>query len=281
MKVLFDTLSEKGSEQITKKYSTSFSNGILFLDKELRQPIYNIYGLVRYADEIVDTFHDYDQEDLLHEFIEDTKKAIERKISLNPVLNAFQKTYHQYNIDYDLVDLFFKSMEMDLTASEFDEESYKDYILGSAEVVGLMCLKVFCHGEEKKYNELKPYAMKLGSAFQKINFLRDVKDDFENLGRTYFPNVENMTKLTESEKKEIEKDIHGEFEEALKGIKMLPKSSRRGVYLAFFYYSRLFKKIRRTPAQELLVSRIRIPNFQKLCLTVQSDLRVRTNTLKL
>ena len=281
MKELFDKVSGKGSEIITKNYSTSFSLGILFLNKSIRQPIYNIYGLVRVADEIVDTFHDYPQEEMLDEFIQETKNAIERRISLNPVLNAFQETYHKYNIEWELVELFFKSMKMDLTTTEYNFESYKDYILGSAEVVGLMCLKVFVNGDEDKYAELRPYAMKLGSAFQKINFLRDVKADFEGLGRTYFPNVEKMSSLSEFEKREIEEDILREFEIALIGIKKLPRTSRGGVYLAFYYYLRLFYKIRKTPATELISKRIRIPNLQKFWLMMKSDVRVRINYLSL
>ena len=281
MKELFDTVSRKGSEIITKEYSTSFSFGILFLNKSIRQPIYNIYGLVRVADEIVDTFHGYDQAAILDDFIEETKKAIDRKISTNPVLHAFQETYHKYGLEWRLVELFFNSMKMDLDKQFYDQQSYEDYILGSAEVVGLMCLKVFVNGDESMYRELKPFAMKLGSAFQKINFLRDVKQDFEDLGRTYFPNVNLMSELSEEEKSQIEDDIQREFEIALIGIRKLPKSSRGGVYLAYRYYLKLFYKIKRTPAKELIGKRIRIANSRKFYLMMESDLKVRLNSLTL
>ncbi len=269
MKSLFDKLSVEVSRKTTSSYSTSFSLGIYFLHDRLRDPIYSVYGFVRVADEIVDSFEGFDQEYLLKKFWADTYEAIEQKISANPILNSFQEVVHQYNIDRDLIDTFLKSMEMDLQKVDYTDEKYQQYILGSAEVVGLMCLHIFTEGDKKLFEELKPYAMKLGAAFQKVNFLRDLKDDYHVLGRTYFPGVD-ITNFSASAKKQIEKDIEEDFRIALKGIKMLPASSKGGVYLAYVYYQSLFKKIKKLPAQRILSGRIRINNGHKIGLMVNS-----------
>ncbi len=278
MKNLFDELSVQCSKLTTKKYSTSFSLGILFLDKKIRNPIYAIYGLVRFADEIVDSFHHYNKEYLLHKFKYETFQAIENKISLNPILNAFQQVVQQYKIEHHLITAFFKSMELDLVQQENNAQFYKEYIYGSAEVVGLMCLHVFTNGDKSQFEKLKPYAMKLGAAFQKVNFLRDIKNDYENLHRIYFPNI-HINQITSSVKKQIENDIEQDFAEALIGIKMLPSSSRKGVYLAYYYYYVLFKKIKRLPHQSLFHQRIRIPNYQKICLMITSNFKHQFNLL--
>ena len=242
MKHIYDKISQECSKNTTQTYSTSFSLGIKALNKELHQPIFNIYGFVRLADEIVDTFHDYNKFELLRRFKQDTIDAIEDKISLNPILNSFQETVNRYQIDWSLIEAFLNSMEMDLEEQVYDQEKYQLYILGSAEVVGLMCLKVFVHGNDDDYNQLKPFAMKLGSAFQKVNFLRDANSDFQGLGRTYFPGV-NMIDFNEEEKRKIENDIENDFKTALTGIKMLPHSSKGGVYLAYRYYYDLYALI--------------------------------------
>ncbi len=268
-KELFDQVSVRGSKMMTRSYSTSFSLGILFLDRSLRNDIYSIYGFVRVADEIVDTFHEFNKQELLTEFWQDTYKALDRGISTNPVLNAFQATVNEYNVDRSLIDTFLKSMEMDLAENKYDQEGYEQYILGSAEVVGLMCLKVFVKGDQKMYEDLKPFAMKLGSAFQKINFLRDLQADFGQLGRVYFPGV-SMDQFDALTKQEIEEDIAQDFATGLEGIKMLPQTSRFGVYVAYVYYTSLFKKIQNTPVQDILTRRIRIPNNQKLALLGKS-----------
>ena len=279
MKELFDKVSNKCSKLTTRLYSTSFSIGISILDKTYRMPIYAIYGFVRFADEIVDTFHDYDKKELLNEFWEDTYKAIDRKISLNPVLNSFQKVVHEYSINKELIDTFLKSMEMDLYETpEYDQETYEKYILGSAEVVGLMCLKVFTEGNEQEYERLKPYAMSLGSAFQKINFLRDMHHDYNLLGRRYFPGV-SFNHFTDSEKKEILIDIKKDFTKGLQGIKMLNKGARFGVYVAYAYYYKLLLKIANTPTNQLLESRIRIPNREKYYLLASSYFKHQMNLI--
>ncbi|SHK65527.1 phytoene/squalene synthase family protein [Epilithonimonas mollis] len=265
MKKLFDELSYKISKQTTKQYSTSFSLGILALSPKIRNAIYAIYGYVRLADEIVDSFHGYDKQKLLSRFREETTVALEEKISLNPILHSFQETVHQYKIDFQLIDQFLRSMEMDLHKIDYNSELYKEYILGSAEVVGLMCLQVFVEGNKSEYETLKPYAMILGSAFQKVNFLRDMKDDYYVLGRTYFPNVD-IKDFDNKVKEEIEKEIHEEFQKALEGIKLLPNSSRFGVYLAYRYYISLFRKIRKTSAGKIINQRIRISNRRKISL---------------
>lgn len=269
MKHLFDSVSFATSKLTTRTYSTSFSLGIYCLNKLMHTPIYNIYGFVRFADEIVDSFHGYDKVTLLKEFREDTYKAIERGVSLNPVLNSFQDVVNRYKIDRELIDCFLDSMEMDLDQSEHSEDSYKTYILGSAEVVGLMCLKVFTDGDKALYEKLKPAAMKLGSAFQKINFLRDIKDDYKTLGRTYFPNVD-IALLTQRDKESIEADIENDFREALDGIRQLPRTSRFGVYVAYVYYYALFTKIKGIPSYRIMMERVRIPNYQKIGLLARS-----------
>ena len=276
MKSLFDEISRESSKLVTRKYSTSFSLGILFLNKRLRTPIYSIYGFVRLADEIVDSFHSYNKKELFDKFRFDTFFAIENRISLNPILNSFQEVYHQYGILREWVETFLDSMEMDLSANRYSRESYKQYINGSAEVVGLMCLHVFTEGDMKLFRKLQPYAMKLGAAFQKVNLLRDVKADNESLGRTYFPDVD-LNNFTYSDKLKIEREITDEFNEALTGIKMLPGSCRYGVYLAYYYYTRLFNKIKKLTPNRILSERVRIPNLQKLVLMVKSNLKYRMN----
>lgn len=278
MKYLFDRVSIECSKLTTKTYSTSFSLGILFLAKPLREPIYAIYGFVRFADEIVDSFHGFNKKELLTCFRNDTDTAIQNKISLNPVLNAFQAVVHEYGIDREWINIFLDSMEMDLYHQTYNEESYKKYILGSAEAVGLMCLHVFTNGNMEAFEKLKPYAMRLGAAFQKVNFLRDAQADNTLLGRTYFPSV-NLCNFSKADKEKIEKEIADDFVEALKGIKMLPASSRKGVYLAYYYYWVLFKKIKRLPAEKILSARVRIPNYQKLALMVESNVKYRLNII--
>lgn len=278
MKYLFDSVSAKCSELVTKEYSTSFSLGIKFLDKKMHEPIYSIYGFVRFADEIVDSFHGYDKKVLLQKFRQETVCAISEKISLNPILNSFQKVVHDYKIDWELIDAFLISMEMDLDKTSYDQLNYETYILGSAEVVGLMCLRVFVKGNDSLYKELKPFARSLGSAFQKVNFLRDAKADFEILGRVYFPGV-NIGSFDAQSKKNIEMDIEKDFKHALVGIKKLPADSRMGVYLAYFYYKNLFNKIKSLPAQRILTERIRIPNVQKFGLMFQCMIRHQLNIL--
>ncbi|MNU13350.1 MULTISPECIES: phytoene/squalene synthase family protein [Chryseobacterium] len=278
MKKLFDELSYKISKQTTKQYSTSFSLGILALSPKIRNSIYAIYGYVRLADEIVDSFHGFDRTTLLARFREQTNQALEEKISLNPILQAFQETIHRYEIDVQLINQFLKSMEMDLQKIDYDSELYKEYILGSAEVVGLMCLHIFVDGNKEKYNQLKPSAMKLGSAFQKVNFLRDMKDDYQILGRTYFPNVD-ISYFDNVVKSQIEKEIYDEFKEALEGIKKLPNSSRFGVYLAYRYYISLFRKIKKTSANKIINQRIRISNGRKFSLMMSSYVQYKMSFL--
>ncbi|HTM98212.1 MAG TPA: phytoene/squalene synthase family protein [Pedobacter sp.] len=274
MKKLFDELSYEVSKSTTKKYSTSFSLGILALRPTVRKAIYAIYGYVRLADEIVDSFHDYDKKTLLNRFKEETHTALREGISLNPILQSFQETVHQYQIDYNLINQFIHSMEMDLNQIDYNSHLYNEYIHGSAEVVGLMCLQVFTEGNKEEYEMLKPYAMTLGSAFQKVNFLRDLKDDYQILGRTYFPNIE-MHLFDSTIKGEIEIEIENEFRKALMGIKMLPSSSKFGVYLAYKYYLSLFKKIKSTSAEKILNNRIRIPNTQKFSVMIRSYIRYK------
>lgn len=276
MKLLFDNLSARISKMTTRAYSTSFSLGIHFLNNRLHNGIYAIYGFVRVADEIVDSFEGYDKQYLLARYKQQAYEAIETRISINPILNSFQQTVHQYNISHDLIETFLQSMQMDLEKVHYTTEKFQQYILGSAEVVGLMCLHVFTEGDLKMYNELKPYAMKLGAAFQKVNFLRDMKDDYRVLGRTYFPNVD-MTEFTDYEKKQIELEIEVDFKIALSGIKKLPASSKGGVYLAYVNYYCLFKKIKKLPAQRVLTERIRINNAKKIELLLNSLLQHKMN----
>jgi phytoene/squalene synthetase len=278
MKRLFDEVSHKCSMITTKSYSTSFSLGILLFQPKIRPHIYAIYGFVRFADEIVDTFHDYNKNELFKAFKEETYKSIDQGISLNPILNSFQNTVRQFDMDRKLIDLFLSSMEMDLKNLSYDEQTYKDYILGSAEVVGLMCLTVFCQGDKDMYLKLKLSAMKLGSAFQKINFLRDLKADYEGLGRTYFPDVD-VEQLDETTKRLIEEDIARDFQDGLEGIKALPRNSKFGVYLAYVYYHTLFQKIKKTHHQEILQKRIRVPNQTKYSLLVKSLVKYNLNIL--
>ncbi|GGF10765.1 Phytoene/squalene synthetase [Chishuiella changwenlii] len=275
MKKLFDELAYDVSKKATQKYSTSFSLGILALKPAIRPAIYAIYGYVRLADEIVDSFHDYDKEKLLNRLKIETDNALEERISLNPILQSFQETIHKYAIDRELINRFLHSMEMDLQQVEYNSDLYNEYIYGSAEVVGLMCLQVFTEGNKKQYEELKPYAMKLGSAFQKVNFLRDLKDDYHVLGRSYFPNIE-MNIFDNQVKYKIEEEIKKEFEEALVGIKKLPSSSMFGVYLAYKYYLSLFEKIKNKSSDEILENRIRIPNTQKAYVAFKSYLRYKS-----
>lgn len=274
MKQLFDELSYSVSKITTQKYSTSFSLGILALKPSIRNAIYAIYGYVRLADEIVDSFHEYDKEKLLNRLKTETKNALEEKISLNPILQSFQETVHTYQIDTTLIEQFLNSMEMDLQKVDYNSALYNEYIFGSAEVVGLMCLQVFTEGNKDKFQELKPYAMKLGSAFQKINFLRDLKDDYQILGRTYFPNVD-MCVFDNCVKCQIEQEIEEEFKEALIGIKKLPNSSMFGVYLAYKYYISLFKKIKSKTSSEILNNRIRVSNPQKIFVAFKSYVRYK------
>ncbi len=280
MKNIFDNLSHEMSTLTTKKYSTSFSLGISFLKKDLQKPIYAVYGFVRFADEIVDSFHNYDKAGLLADFKKQTYEAIEKGISLNPILNSFQWAVNKYNIPLDLIETFLASMEMDLESDKsiFDQSKYEQYILGSAEVVGLMCLKIFVRGDETSYQKLKDSAMKLGSAFQKINFLRDLKADYQDLGRTYFPGI-NMDEFSASVKKEIEEDIAKDFHEGYLGIVQLPKDARFGVYMAYIYYYKLFTKIKSTSAETILNERVRIPNNKKYSLFVFSYLRHNLNMI--
>jgi phytoene synthase len=272
VKELFDKVSAKVSVITTKTYSTSFSLGIYCLDKKFHKPIYNIYGFVRFADEIVDSFHGYNKAVLLQEFKDDTYKAIERGISLNPILNSFQEVVHKYNIERELIDGFLKSMETDLEKSQHSSESYNQYIYGSAEVVGLMCLRVFTENNHEQYNYLKPFAMKLGAAFQKVNFLRDLQSDYKTLERVYFPDV-NLDEFSNGAKQKIEDEIENDFDEALVGIKQLPHGTRFGVYVAYIYYRRLFNKIKNIEPSQILKERIRVSNPEKIQLLVTSYFR--------
>lgn len=278
MKALFDDISERTSRMVTKAYSTSFSLGVRFLGKKFHNPIYAIYGFVRFADEIVDTFHQFDKKILLDDFKVDTYKAIKQGISLNPVLNNFQKVVNEYQIDHKLIDTFLHSMEMDLTEQTYDQQGYEEYILGSAEVVGLMCLKVFVEGDQTRYDELKNSAMKLGAAFQKINFLRDFKADVDGLGRMYFPQLLTQD-FNDETKREIEADIIKDFAAGYEGIKQLPKDVRLGVYVAYMYYNNLLKKIIDMPVNRILEERIRIPDNQKYALFFGSYIRHSFNML--
>ena len=279
MKALFDTVSFACSVKVTKAYSTYFSSAVKMLAPSIRQDIYNIYGFVRFADEIVDSFHDYNKEVLFEKFENELEDAIQNKISLNPILNSFQHTVNKHNISQDLIDAFMKSMKLDLVKQEYKTtEEYHEYIYGSADVVGLMCLMVFVNGDEKKYEELKASAMKLGSAFQKVNFLRDLKADFEGLNRTYFPNTD-LNKLTETSKKEIIEDIEADFKMAYEGILRLPIEAKFGVYTAYRYYKRLLKRLKTTPSKEIKNTRIRVPDYEKAELLARCYVKYRLNLL--
>jgi phytoene/squalene synthetase len=275
---LFHSVSQECSKLTTERYSTSFSSAIKLLHQSLRTPIYNIYGFVRFADEIVDTFHEYEKENLLARFKVETYKAIEEKISLNPILQSFQLTVNEFNIDHALIESFFVSMEMDLDKTKYDHIGYEEYIYGSAEVVGLMCLYVFCDGDQKTYETLRPSAQSLGAAFQKVNFLRDLKADYEQLNRTYFPGVD-FSNFTTSMKAQIEEDIAADFAAAYEGILQLPVKARFGVYVAYKYYLSLFKKIKKSQPSLLLNNRIRIPNYSKAFILMRAGVRRQFNIL--
>ena len=279
MKKIFDEVSYSCSEKVTKTYSTSFSLATRLLSKNIRRDIYNIYGFVRFADEIVDSFHDYDKKELFKDFSFDLKKALKNKIHLNPILNSFQHTFHKYDIDISLVNAFMKSMEMDLSKKKYSTvKEFKEYIYGSADVVGLMCLKVFVQGNQKLYLSLKKNAMSLGSAFQKVNFLRDLKADKEDLNRSYFPNT-SFKNLEEKEKNLIISDIENDFSKGLEGIKNLPIEAKFGVFMAYRYYNQLLKKLKKTPATEIINRRIRVPNLKKLELLTRSYVKYQLNLL--
>lgn len=279
MMALFTQTALECSKLVTEHYSTSFTLGIKTLQRKFHFPIYAIYGFVRFADEIVDTFHDYDKKTLLARFRHDTYQAIEEGISLNPVLHSFQSVVNQYGIDFPLIEAFLKSMEMDLYIQEYeDADAYNDYIYGSAEVVGLMCLRVFCEGDQLMYDRLKEPARKLGAAFQKVNFLRDLKSDFQDRGRTYFPGVD-FNDFSRDAKHDIEEDIQRDFDEAYIGIMNLPQGARMGVYLAYTYYLRLFSKIKQLPASRIQQERIRVPDSQKIALLAQTYLKYRLNVI--
>jgi 15-cis-phytoene synthase len=269
---LFHKVSYDCSKVVTENYSTSFSSAIQLLHKDLRVPIYNIYGFVRFADEIVDTFHQHNKIDLLDQFKAETFDAIEKGISLNPILNSFQKTVNQFAIDQQLIHAFFRSMESDLTQNNYDRQGYEDYIYGSAEVVGLMCLYVFCEGNTRQYEKLKSHARALGAAFQKVNFLRDIQYDFNDLSRLYFPGCD-FHNFTEKDKVKIEEDIALDFKNAYQGILFLPIKARFGVYVAYKYYYSLFKKIRAIHHKEILRQRIRIPNYQKAFIILRASVK--------
>ena len=279
MKSIFDKVSADCSKNVTNSYSTSFSLATKMLSKSIRQDIYNIYGFVRFADEIVDTFHDYDKKMLLNRFIDELNFSLKNKISTNPILNSFQYTVNKYNIDYGLIDSFLKSMKMDLKKIKYNsEKEYKEYIYGSADVVGLMCLKVFVSGDEETFKKLKPSAMALGSAFQKVNFLRDLNADFHDLNRTYFPNLD-FKDFDDQSKMLIMEDIENDFRIALKGIYELPNNSKFGVYAAYKYYKRLLVKLKRTSYMKIKNERVRVPNYQKVDVLARSYVRYRLNIL--
>ena len=263
MKSIFDTISFECSRNVTKTYSTSFSTAVRMLAPSIRQDIYNIYGFVRFADEIVDSFHDYNKVDLFNLFETDLELALKNKISLNPVLNAFQHTVNKFNIPNELIDAFMKSMRLDLTKTEYKtQDEFNEYIFGSADVVGLMCLKVFVNGDQEKYDTLKNSAMRLGSAFQKVNFLRDLKADFEGLNRTYFPDTD-LNKLDETSKSKIIAEIEADFKAGFEGILLLPLEAKLGVYTAYVYYKKLLSKLSKTPSAEIKNTRVRVPDYQK------------------
>lgn len=275
---VFHEVSQLCSRNTTERYSTSFSSAIRLLHQDLRQPIYNIYGLVRFADEIVDTFHEHDKATLIKDFRKQTFEAIERGISLNPILHSFQLTVNQFNIDHELIHAFFNSMEMDLEQTQYNHKTYNDYIYGSAEVVGLMCLYVFLEGDKAAYEKLKPSARSLGAAFQKVNFLRDVKADYSQLDRTYFPGLD-FSNFTERQKREIEEDIQKDFDDAYEGIMQLPTKARFGVYVAYKYYLSLFRKIKRLQPATIMHERVRIPDYHKVMILLRAGVRNQLNIM--
>lgn len=279
MKSLFDKISFDCSRNVTKSYSTSFSGAVKMLAPNIRQDIYNIYGFVRFADEIVDTFHDYNKELLFEMFEKDLESALEKGISLNPVLNSFQHTVHKYGIPKTMITAFMNSMKLDLHKTEYKSfTEYNEYIYGSADVVGLMCLKVFVNGDNKKFDELEHSAMRLGSAFQKVNFLRDLKTDYEDLNRTYFPNTD-LSSLDEHSKLAIIKEIEADFEAGFQGILNLPLEAKFGVYTAYVYYKKLLSKLKKTPSTEIKNTRIRVPDYQKFGLLAKCYVNYRLNLL--
>ena len=279
MKHLFDTVSEECSKIVTQSYSTSFSMATKMLHPSIRHHVYNVYGLVRFADEIVDSFHEYPKEELLDRFEADLYHGLDQKINLNPILNAFQKTVNAFDIDRELIAAFMRSMRWDLEKKVYEtDQEYKDYIYGSADVVGLMCLKIFVKGDTAQYESLKPAAMALGSAFQKVNFLRDLKNDFQDLERTYFPNV-NFNQFDETSKSAIIEEIESDFTKALEGIFKLPTEARFGVYTAYKYYTKLLAKLKRTPSLNIQKTRIRVPNYQKMTVFARSYVKYRLNLL--
>lgn len=277
MKVIFDRVSYECSKIVTESYSTSFALATRMLSPSIRKDIYNIYGFVRFADEIVDTFHQYDKVTLFEDFEKDLVNALDNRISLNPILNSFQHTYHEYGIPKHLVDAFMKSMRMDLTKKEYKtHEEYKEYIYGSADVVGLMCLRVFVKGNDEQYEKLKDSAMALGSAFQKVNFLRDLKADYEDLSRSYFPNT-NLLELDEHSKARIVQEIKEDFAKGFEGIVQLPHEAKFGVYTAYKYYYKLLQKLQKTPSLQIKNTRIRVPNYQKFGLLAKSYVNYKLN----
>jgi len=279
MKTIFDSVSYICSKKVTHTYSTSFSTATKMLSPSIRQDIYNIYGFVRFADEIVDSFHEYDKQTLFEDFERQMYAAITNKISLNPILNAFQHTVHNHNIPAALYEAFLKSMRLDLSKKDYlTPEEYKEYIYGSADVVGLMCLKVFVQGNQKSYDQLKASAMRLGSAFQKVNFLRDLKADFEDLERSYFPDTD-LSQLDEASKHRIIDEIERDFEAGLVGISKLPIEARFGVYTAYKYYKRLLTKLKKTPSAQIKTTRIRVPDYEKLGLLAKSYVNYRLNLI--
>jgi phytoene/squalene synthetase len=279
MKHLFDTVSEECSKIVTQSYSTSFSMATKMLHPSIRNHVYNVYGFVRFADEIVDSFHEYPKEELLDRFEADLYHGLDQKINLNPILNAFQKTVNAFDIDRELIAAFMRSMRWDLEKKVYEtDQEYKDYIYGSADVVGLMCLKIFVKGDTAQYESLKPAAMALGSAFQKVNFLRDLKNDFQDLERTYFPNV-NFNQFDETSKSAIIEEIESDFAKALEGIFKLPTEARFGVYTAYKYYTKLLAKLKRTPSLNIQKTRIRVPNYQKMTVFARSYVKYRLNLL--
>lgn len=279
MKSIFDTISFECSKNVTKSYSTSFSAAVKMLAPSIRQDIYNIYGFVRFADEIVDSFHDYNKEQLFDMFEKDIASALQNRISLNPILNSFQHTVHKYAIPQTMIAAFMNSMKLDLHKTEYNSfDEYNEYIYGSADVVGLMCLKVFVNGDDTKFNELEHAAMRLGSAFQKVNFLRDLKADYEDLHRTYFPNTD-LSRLDEQSKTYIIKEIEADFEAGFQGILKLPIEAKFGVYTAFVYYKKLLSKLKKTPSIEIKNTRIRVPDYQKFGLLAKCYVNYRLNLL--
>lgn len=275
---VFHEVCQACSRNTTERYSTSFSSAIRLLHQDLRQPIYNIYGLVRFADEIVDTFHAYDKATLIKDFRKQTFEAIERGLSINPILHSFQLTVNQYGIDHALIHAFFNSMEMDLEKTQYTHKLYNDYIYGSAEVVGLMCLYVFVEGDKDQYEKLKLSARSLGAAFQKVNFLRDVRADYNQLDRTYFPGLD-FSGFTEHQKREIEEDIQKDFNDAFKGIMQLPGKARFGVYVAYKYYFSLFRKIKRLQPATIMQDRVRIPDYHKIMILLRAGVRNQLNMM--